>query len=390
MKQVIGGEDLINSFISLRDSCDNGYFHYSYGKRDALLIFSPEIVNEVLVNKQNSFSRGIVFLKMKNFFGNGLIVSEDPEHITNKRMLQGSFSKKIVDDYQTIINNECNASFENLEEKGFSLSNLADKVAFDCVAKCFIGEDVPSEYISAYHDISYKISNIPRLVFSTEETINFSPVRNFIKDIILQSNVQDNLLWSMINSDMNTDQITDEIITILGAGFETTSALISWTLINLYNNDDVLQKCREDDSMIDKAIKETLRTNPPAYFTTRTASNDIDLSGVTIKQGTNIFISQYVTHRDKKYYSDPDNWNPERWSKQFEKSLPRGAYFPFGMGSKKCIGEYFSIMVAKTFISLFINRYHFEIIDKNIKPKYLVSMIPDSPVTTITSSLFDK
>src|SRR6056300_159060 len=250
MKQVVGGEELINGFLSLRDSCKKGYFQYNYGKRDALLIFSPDLVNEVLVINQNSFSRGIVFLKMKNFFGNGLIVSEDPEHIANKRIMQGNFSKKKIKDYSVIINNECSNSLANLEEKPFSLSNLADKVAFNCVAKCFIGEDIPSEYISAYHDISYKISNIPRLVFSSEETMNFSPVRNFIKNIVLQNTVQDNLLWSMISSDMDTDQITDEVITILGAGFETTSALISWTLIHLYDNENILEKCRKDDSMI--------------------------------------------------------------------------------------------------------------------------------------------
>lgn len=392
MGQVIGGEDLINSLLDLRKNSPDGYYKFSTEKRDTVIIFSPELINEVLVNKQKSFSRGIVFIKMKNFFGNGLIVSEDPEHIKNKRIMQKSFSKKSIEEYKNVIRNECLESLNKIDGKQFSLSELSDSLAFNCVSKCFIGENIPEEYISIYHEISYKISNISKLKFSYEETKSFAPLKNFINNMVIQTNVEDNLLWSMINSEMDTDQIVDEVITTLGAGFETTSALISWTLINLNNNKEFIKKYRKNPSqkMINNFIKETLRTNPPAYFTTRTAKEDINLLGIEIKEGTNIFISQYVTQRDPLYYDNPDSWVPDRWTESFEKSLPRGSFFPFGMGSKKCIGEHFAIMVATIFLSNFLDSYDFDILEKNIKPKYLVSMIPDSPVMTITNNLFDS
>ncbi|MDA3030417.1 MAG: cytochrome P450, partial [Actinomycetota bacterium] len=80
--------------------------------------------------------------------------------------------------------------------------------------------------------------------------------------------------------------------------------------------------------------------------------------GVQIPKGAHVLVSQYVTHRNPMYFPNPEKWDPTRWQNpDFEKSLPRGAYFPFGGGSRKCLGEYFALaearlillMVAKNF-----------------------------------------
>jgi len=90
----------------------------------------------------------------------------------------------------------------------------------------------------------------------------------------------------------------------------------------------------------------------------RIAIVDCVIDGIKIPKGAHVLLSQYVTHRNPRYFPNPEQWKPDRWaSTTFEKSLPNGAYFPFGGGGRKCLGEYFALaearlillMVAKNF-----------------------------------------
>lgn len=404
MKAVVGGEDLINGLMYLSKNCPNGYYEDKTGKRDVLIVFSPEMVNAILVKEEKSISRGLVFLKMRNFFGNATIVADNPDHIKNKRIIQKDFHKNNFNKYIEIINRLCLESFEYLEKEESSLMKVSDKLSFDCVSECFAGKRVPERYISVYHDMSDKVANLPHIIFSDEEKDNFKTLKSFVTDLVFNKNSENDLIRHMIDSDMSKEQVIDEAMAILGAGFETTSALIVWSLLKIKENPKILQRIVDETPLWVKenrlpifdevfnsetlvnVVKETLRTNPPGYFTTRTAAKDIKISGIKIKSGTNIFISQYVSHRNEKYFKDADIWNPDRWLNNFEKDLPRGAYFPFGMGSKKCVGEHFSKMLAIMFMSMFIYKYEYNFVDEQPKPKYLVSMIPDGLVNVIVKS----
>jgi cytochrome P450 len=63
-----------------------------------------------------------------------------------------------------------------------------------------------------------------------------------------------------------------------------------------------------------------------------------------------LLISQYVTHRDPRFFNAPDEFQPERWMGDLEKSLPRGAYFPFGAGTRKCLGDQFALLEGRIII----------------------------------------
>jgi cytochrome P450 len=76
----------------------------------------------------------------------------------------------------------------------------------------------------------------------------------------------------------------------------------------------------------------------------------VTLGGVEVPKGAHVLVSQYVTHRDPRYFQDPDSFIPERWFNDFEKSLPRGAYFPFGAGTRKCLGDQFALLEGRIII----------------------------------------
>src|SRR5688500_14020490 len=89
-------------------------------------------------------------------------------------------------------------------------------------------------------------------------------------------------------------------------------------------------------------VTESMRLYPPADFLGREATADCEVAGIAVKKGTNLFMSQWVMHRDARFFPEPLKFDPTRWTPEFERSLPRYAYFPFGAGPRYCIGQTFA------------------------------------------------
>jgi cytochrome P450 len=104
---------------------------------------------------------------------------------------------------------------------------------------------------------------------------------------------------------------------------------------------------------------ESMRLYPPADFLGREAVNDCTVGGVTVRKGTNVFMSQWVMHHDPRYFPDPAAFLPERWTPQFERDLPRFAYFPFGGGPRYCIGQSFALAEAALVLATLCSRFAF-------------------------------
>ncbi len=109
----------------------------------------------------------------------------------------------------------------------------------------------------------------------------------------------------------------------------------------------------------DQVLTESMRLYPPAWIIGRQAANDyriIDTDYIAPK-GSTLFASQYVMHRDPRYYADPEQFRPERWTPEFKASLPKFAYFPFGGGPRVCIGEPFAWMEAKLLVATLAQKW---------------------------------
>ena len=160
-------------------------------------------------------------------------------------------------------------------------------------------------------------------------------------------------------------QLKDEVMTIFLAGHETTSNALTWTFYLLSQHptaDDRLyaELCSvlgdkdakriptvEDIPKLEyteKVFRESMRLYPPAWTIGRKAINDYKVDKYVIPAGSIILMSQYVMHHDSRYFSDPDIFYPDRWTKEAKLQLPRFSYFPFGGGIRGCVGEPFAWM----------------------------------------------
>ena len=177
---------------------------------------------------------------------------------------------------------------------------------------------------------------------------------------------------SLLNGKISDKQVRDEVMTILIAGHETTANALAWTFYLLSKYPDVEKKLHgEIDSVLgaiddrnahvdskkiptvddipklqytEKVLRESMRLYPPVWTMGRYVENDYNVAEYTIPAGSSILMSQYVMHHDPRYYEEPEQFNPDRWTAEFKTQLPRFSYFPFGGGIRGCIGEPFAWM----------------------------------------------
>jgi cytochrome P450 len=191
-------------------------------------------------------------------------------------------------------------------------------------------------------------------------------------------------------------QVHDEALTILLAGHETTANALAWTIYLLQRNPDIEAKLYahvaevlgDRDATIDDFPKldyvravasEAMRIYPPAWLTGRRALEDTTIGDYEVRKGEIVLVSQYVTHRNPRYWDAPERFDPDRWLAGPPKE--KFAYFPFGGGNRLCIGERFAWLELVLGIATMIRRVRFDRIDAlDVEPEPLVTMRPKSPV----------
>src|SRR6266576_4729511 len=162
-------------------------------------------------------------------------------------------------------------------------------------------------------------------------------------------------------SRMNDRQLRDEVMTLFLAGHETTALTLAWSWYLLGKYTDSTEKFHAElDEVLgdrdptfadlprlkytEKIAKESMRLYPPAYGLGREAIDDCEIGGYRVPAGTQVFMFQWATQRDARFYDEPADFKPERWTEEFEARLPKYAYFPFGGGPRACIGASFAMM----------------------------------------------
>ena len=166
-------------------------------------------------------------------------------------------------------------------------------------------------------------------------------------------------------------EVRDQAVSLVSAGFDTTSAALSWAVYALLTYPDVLGRLREEVSSLeeltlrslslphlDRVVKETLRLYPPAPAGLRQANRDLEYADYGLKKGELVAFSSHLTHRLAPY-RDPLTFNPERWNSESEAAdkPPPFAYLPFGGGSRYCIGASLALMIIKVGLIRLLQRY---------------------------------
>jgi cytochrome P450 len=170
----------------------------------------------------------------------------------------------------------------------------------------------------------------------------------------------------------------DEIVTMVLAGHETAAAAVSWAvqllalhpvirgalarqLSEVCGDRPVLYEDLERLPLLDQVMMETYRLYPPTHRVGRTATRDLELGGATVREGQDVIVPQWAVHRSARHYRSPVEFRPERWSGDFLNALPRYAFFPFGGGPRRCIGETLVQVEDKLLVANIVHAFDFEL-----------------------------
>jgi len=182
-------------------------------------------------------------------------------------------------------------------------------------------------------------------------------------------------------SQMNDQQLRDEVMTLFLAGHETTALTLAWSWYLLGESPEGERKFHAElDEVLgdrdatfadlsrlkftEQVVKESMRLYPPAYGLGREAIKDCEIGGYHVPPGTQVFMFQWATHRDARFFDEPLRFKPERWTAEFESRLPKYAYFPFGAGPRVCIGASFAMMEMILVLATIGQRFRLEL-DQN-------------------------
>jgi cytochrome P450 len=149
---------------------------------------------------------------------------------------------------------------------------------------------------------------------------------------------------------LSNREIRDELLTMIMAGYETTTSALAWTFERLLRSPDVMTRLQDDlargsDEYLDAVVKEVLRLRPVVPVVARKAQEDVALNGYAIPAGSVLMVSLYLLHRDPAVHSDPEDFKPERFLEgQGE------PWHPFGGGVRRCLGASFAQLEMKVVI----------------------------------------
>ena len=190
-------------------------------------------------------------------------------------------------------------------------------------------------------------------------------------------------------------RVRDHTITLIAAGHETTAHVLAWTWYLLSQHPQAEAKLHSELASVlggkspstddlphlqytEQVLNEVMRLYPPSWANLRRARTDVQTGGHTIPRGTYVLVSQYVTQRDPRWFSDPSHFQPERWTPQFRASLNRFAYFPFGGGPRQCVGESFARMEALLVLASISQQWQLSMVPGHtVVPEPLITLRPN-------------
>jgi cytochrome P450 len=390
-------------------------------------IYHPDYIEQVLVAQQRNFIKSVSLQTpfMRRMVGNGLLSSEGEFWKRQRRLAQPAFHRERITAYSQTMTaytermiaawraGETRDIHEDMmqltleivaktlfdadvtdtaREVGQLLSVIVEPFSYQATFKWILDNRLPTPMNRRFHRTAQRLDEI---VFGIiNERRAHKSDRGDLLSMLLAAQDDD-------GSQMSDQQLRDEAMTLFLAGHETTALTMSWTWYLLAQHPAVEAKLlAELDAVLDgrlpsvndlpalkyadQIIKEAMRLYPPAYAMGRQALQEFELGGYRIPAKAQIFFFQYVTHRDARFFDEPEQFKPERWTEEFVKQLPRYAYFPFGGGPRLCIGNSFAMMETVLILTTIAQRFRLRLLPEQIiKPLPGITLRPENGIKMI-------
>ncbi len=380
------------------------------GSHHDYVIGHPDYVQAVLLAGEKEMLRSI-HRPLKRLLGNGLLGSQGELHVSQRRLIQPSFHKQRMAIYARAVA-EHGERLRTRWRDGQVLEITEEMMHLTMAigVKALLGVEV--EYKA--REIGQALETIAAM--TNQAKVPFHSGRKFRKarakldDFVYQlikerratSSDQPDFLSELLKlqdpqgaaPDQSDEQVRDEALTMFAAGHETTASAMAWTWYLLSQHPQVENRMhRELDSVLAgrspgvddlprltymaMVFSESMRLYPPVWIMTRRTLGNFRLGDYDVPPGSYIHVCQYLLHRDSRYFADPQRFDPMRWTPEEYATRPRFCYFPFGAGSRKCIGESFAFMEGMLLLAILAQHWTLLLVSGHKrKPRPLVTLRP--------------
>lgn len=399
-----------------------GLASFRFGPKRILLASDPDLIEQVLVTDAKHYIKHFGARAYKPVLGNGLVTSKGDLWLRQRRLSQPAFLKPRVQSYAPLMLDLTEKMLDTWKpgsdvDVHHEFSSLTSAIAL----KTLFDLDDPSnrnrftESLRLSFDIiSARLHRIIKLPYWLPSRANrrlkqavrelYAVVDGFIAAGRARKEPGNDLLSRLLaaqdddGSRMSDRQLRDEMMTLYLAGHETTALTLSWSWYLISQNPDVEAKLVAEWNRVlagrlptaddlpnmpytDAVVMEAMRVYPPVYLIGREATRDMELGGYRVKKGYTIFMSQWVNHRDPRYFPSPEEFRPERWEDGLATRIPKYAYYPFGGGPRICIGNTFALMEAAIILATVGQRYRFTLMPgARIDFRPQITLVPASGI----------
>lgn len=424
-RQLFGGNfiafrrDPLNYLQKLtREYGDIVYFRM--GPQDVFFLNHPDHIKDVLVTHNQNFIKGRALQRSKRLLGEGLLTSEGQFHRRQRRLAQPAFHRQRIASYADLMTTyaeQMSARWQDGETRDISEEMM--RLTLAIVGKTLFDTDVEEDAreVGQALTVIMNLFNAMLLPFSElleklplPQKKRFQQAKDQLDKIIYRliderrrSGEDHGDLLSMLllaqdeeesSGGMTDEQVRDEAMTIFLAGHETTSNAMSWTWYLLSQHPEVEAKLHEElDAVLggrvptfddvaqlrytEMVLAESMRLYPPAWAVGRLSIDEYEVGGYRLPKGSLILLSQYVMHRDARYFADPERFDPLRWTTEAREARPVYSYFPFGGGPRRCVGEGFAWMEGVLLLATLARHWRLRLVPNHtVKPHPVITLRP--------------
>jgi cytochrome P450 len=368
-------------------------------------ITHPEHILHVLQTNAANYRKGRDFRILRLSLGEGLLTSEGALWQRQRRMTQPAFESRQISQFVRVMQEQTSRLLERWEKfaaegEAFDavpeLMRLTLNIASNAMFTTNLEHDMATiqrslEVGRDYSvDRAWSIIRIPQRLPTPRNVEHRRSLREFhavIDRMVLErqqsrERVPDLLTLLMEARDengapMSDRQLRDEVATLLTAGHETTTLALAWALFLLAQHPEAVERIATEIAFLNgrapgyedlarlkftrNVADETMRLYPPVWVISRTAIGDDVIGGYHVPAGSEMLIFPYITHRHPKWWQEPERFMPERFSAEHAAARVRGAYIPFGAGSRTCVGLNFAMTEILIVLAMLLQRFRVEL-----------------------------
>jgi cytochrome P450 len=390
---------------------------YRMAGEQMFFVNHPQYVRDILVTNNRNFAKGRGLERTKRLLGNGLLTSEGELHLRQRRLMQPAFHRDRIASYgQTMV------TYADRMRQAWSSGATVDvsremmQLTLSIAGKTLFDVDVESQAADIGRALTDVMESFWLMMVPFANLIERLPVGPMRRSRLARERL-DAMMYRMIaerrstardrgdllsmlllaqdeddGSVMTDRQVRDEAMTIFLAGHETTANALTWTWYLLSQSPDVEARLHAEVAqvlkgrlptvadiqslpLVDRVVTESMRLYPPAWIVGRRALEPYPIGEYVAPARSILLMSQWVMHRDPRWFPDPERFDPDRWTPAFKAALPKLAYFPFGGGPRQCIGEGFAWMELVLVVATLAQRWRLLLVPGHpVAPQPLVTL----------------